>query len=61
MDDPRDWPEPTAAVVASRVPSGSASGSCCYVLANAVHARQALATIARGRESNRLEDLATLL
>ncbi|MFD7449626.1 hypothetical protein [Kitasatospora sp. NPDC059827] len=61
MDDPRDWPEPTAAVVASRVPTGTTDASSCYVLANAVHARRALTTIARGRENDRLEDLATLL
>ncbi|MFJ4096804.1 hypothetical protein ACIPYS_35000 [Kitasatospora sp. NPDC089913] len=59
-DDPRAWPHPTAAVVASSVPGGTAP-SCCYLLAERVIPRQVLPALGAGRAEDRLEDIAVCL
>ncbi|MFF2041782.1 hypothetical protein ACFVVX_15220 [Kitasatospora sp. NPDC058170] len=60
IDDPRAWPHPTAAVVASSVPAGAAP-SCCYVLADRVIPRKVLPIIGSGHPQDRLEDVAACL
>lgn len=57
VDDPRDWPAPSGAVVAAQLDSdGSSTG--CYLLAEAVAPRQALAVISQSEGGDRLENLA---
>ncbi|MFJ4188980.1 hypothetical protein [Kitasatospora sp. NPDC089509] len=56
-EDPRDWPSPSAVVVASAVPGHVAPGRC-YLLASMVLPRRVLPLIAM---NSRLEDIAAVL
>lgn len=57
VDDARDWPEPSGAVVAAGVASDG-SGARCYLLAESVVPRQAMPLIHQSGGHDRLEDLA---
>ncbi|GGP85741.1 hypothetical protein GCM10010278_75210 [Streptomyces melanogenes] len=58
VDDPRDWPEPSGAVIAAHTGPGQPP-TRCYLLADSIVPRQALTLIGPGQGRDQLEHVAS--